>query len=117
MPNFYSKMYGNKTDKNVEPKKEEIKPISSLPAPASKRLRGLKLTNSHMHEIDLNGETVTIPSAAYVKLLEDQIKDVRNNNKSLAHEVDLLRKKINFLNRQIEKITNQLNSSVVVKRK
>jgi hypothetical protein len=91
---FYASMYGAAPKAAAEPTPKVVAPVA--PKPAYQRLSGLKLTNSHMHEIEVDGRPATIPSAAYVKLLEDQIKELRN---LMRVQTDALRKATSQANR------------------
>lgn len=77
--------------------------------PANKRLSGLKLTNSHMHEVEIDGRTVTIPSAAYVKLLEDQIKDFRQKLIEYKSNISSLRSEIMTLKNTVNRLQTNAN--------
>ena len=103
---FYGSMYGARKPEVPSTQAAPIQPEKpKLPAPAYNRLRGLKLTNSHMHEVDLGGPfPVTIPSAAYVKLLEDQIKDFRNVVRQQGDDLRRTNKVVQNLAREIERL-------------
>jgi len=106
MDNFYSNMYGS----NGAPKKPETTPttaptpVAKAPIPAHQRLSGLKITSSHMFEVEINGRNVTIPSAAYIKLLEDQIKEFRANSRQQANQITRLTNAVNKLNSELDKV-------------
>lgn len=109
--NFYSSMYGPRPTRPDTPKKKPELPKG--PAPANKRLSGLKLTGSHMHEIELADGTIgTIPTAAYVKLLEDQIKAFRSMVNQQADDLRRTNRSIQALNREINKIRAELDKTV-----
>lgn len=109
---FYGSMYGaKKPDPQMPLPAQPEKP--KIAAPAYNRLRGLKLTNSHMHEIDLGGPyPVTIPSAAYVKLLEDQIKDFRNAVRQQGDDLRRALKVVQNLSREIDKIKTDMVNTI-----
>lgn len=44
---------------------------------ALKVLGGMKVHGTHVKRIELDGELMEVPTSAYVKLLEDQIKELR----------------------------------------
>lgn len=106
--NFYPSMYGANGKKPE--KKEPPKPVPTNPAPvtppAHQRLSGLKITNSHMFEVEINGRNVTIPSVAYVKLLEDQVKEFRNLVREQQNKVTRLTNAVQRLSNEIDKIKN-----------
>lgn len=114
MTNFYSNMYGNKAKEKADQLVQKPNITTTVPA-ASKRLRGLKLTNSHMHEIDINGEIATIPSAAYVKLLEDQIKESRKEMILLKDEMQKMRSNMNHLVKELNKVHTRLDNTVTIR--
>lgn len=111
MSDFYPSMYGNngkKPEKKVEPTPVPTNPTPVTP-PAHQRLSGLKITSSHMFEVDINGRSVTIPSVAYVKLLEDQVKEFRNLIREQQSKVSRLTNVVQRLSNEIDKLktTNQ----------
>lgn len=71
---FYTDMYGG----DARPKAPGVDLNIPLSAPAAhKQLSGLKITGSHVKRINIGDQIVDLPSAAYVKLLEDQIRALR----------------------------------------
>lgn len=112
--NFYSSMYGAK---KPEPKvSTQVAPTPVKPIPAAgQRLSGLKLTNSHMHEVEINGRYVTIPSAAYVKLLEDQIKEFRSLVRQQGEDLKRAIRAVNNLNREMDRLKTQMAGTVKTK--
>jgi hypothetical protein len=105
---FYSSMYGGSAAKPVQQK-----PVTpSEDKPAHQRLSGLKLTNSHMHEVEINGKFVTIPSAAYIKLLEDQIKEFRKLVRQQSDELNRSKRMISRIQTDILKIKQELATTV-----
>jgi hypothetical protein len=71
---FYTDMYGG--DARIRPPTVDHN-IPLTPAAAHKQLSGLKITGSHVKRIPIGDQIVDLPSAAYVKLLEDQIRSLR----------------------------------------
>ena len=57
------------------------------PPKATKVLGGMKITGSHLHKIDLGNKIIEIPSVSYVKLLEDQIRELRYEIKKLEQRI------------------------------
>lgn len=82
---FYAAMYNS----------EEQAP----PAKASKVLGGLKLSGSHVQKLVLGEQQIDIPSVAYVKVLEDQIRELR---RELREAQSKLRSTINQQAKLIE---------------
>ncbi len=111
---FYSSMYGSAGRQQ----KPQDKPAAATPVvpkpipPAHQRLSGLKLTGSHMHEVEINGRVVTIPSAAYIKLLEDQIKDFRRTVTQQGDDLRRAIRAINKMNTEMEKLKTALSGTV-----
>jgi hypothetical protein len=106
LPDFYSNMYG----KPILKKESSNQPKPA--APSYQRLAGLKLTGSHMHEVEINGKIVTIPSAAYVKFLEDQIKDFRQVVRNQGEELKRATRSVNTLLKEVERIKDDLRATV-----
>lgn len=111
---FYANMYGGQRPKPATP--AAVAPETpKAPPPAYQRLSGLKLTNGHMHEVEINGRYVTIPSAAYIKLLEDQIKDFRNTVRQQGEDLRRATRAINSLNVELEKLKTAMAGTVKTK--
>jgi len=107
---FYSSMYGPRKAAPAQPvaKPEAPKVIP----PAHQRLSGLKLTNGHMHEVEINGRYVTIPSAAYIKLLEDQIKEFRTLTRQQGEDLRRATRSIQRAHVEIEKLKIAMASTI-----
>lgn len=59
---------------------------------ALKVLGGMKVHGTHVKRIELDGELMEVPTSAYVKLLEDQIKELRRiQRESDARQARLIR--------------------------
>jgi hypothetical protein len=71
---FYFNMYT--TDDTTAP-----------PPKASKVLGGLKLSGSHIQKLELADQKIDIPSVAYVKLLEQQIRELRNELRTVQTQL------------------------------
>lgn len=107
---FYSSMYGAQKKPAAEvPAKPEA---PKIPPPAHQRLSGLKLSGQHMHEVEINGRYVTIPSAAYIKLLEDQIKDFRSTVRQQGEDLRRAIRAINKMNLEMDKLKTALAGTV-----
>lgn len=68
------------------------------PATAQKYLAGLKLSSSHIQKIQLGNQQIDVPTYLYVKLLEDQLKDLRQQVRQQDQSIKRL---IRALNRSI----------------
>lgn len=107
---FYSSMYGAQKKPAAE---TPVKPEApKIPPPAYQRLSGLKLSGQHMHEVEINGRYVTIPSAAYIKLLEDQIKDFRRTVAQQGEDLRRAVRAINKMNLEMEKLKTAMAGTV-----
>lgn len=107
---FYASMYGGAN----RPKPANPVPVAPVapaaPKPAYQRLSGLKLTNSHMHEIEIDGRPATIPSAAYTKLLEDQIKEMRGLIRTQSENLRRATNNLNRMQNEIARLRNEIDS-------
>lgn len=65
------------------------------PATAQKYLAGLKLTSSHVQKIQLGNQQIDVPTYLYVKLLEDQLRDVRQQVKQQQQTIQRLIRAVN----------------------
>lgn len=83
--NFVYDMYGSGSPIT---KKQEVSPAKL----ASRVLGGMKAQNSHTKTIEVDGQIVNLPKAEYVKLLEDQIKDMRNKVRDMETKQNRLSK-------------------------
>lgn len=104
--NFYGRMYGPQAS---------TKPTTQLIAPdklATRVLGGMKAQNSHTKTVDVNGEMVSFPRAEYVKVLEDQIKQMRVNVREMQNNQQRLIREINKLNDIIRTVQAELKNKV-----
>ena len=96
---FYAAMYNS----------EEQAP----PAKASKVLGGLKLSGSHVQKLVLGEQQIDIPSVAYVKVLEDQIRELRRELREaqakLRSTINQQAKLIEHVNRLKIEIDNKVD--------
>lgn len=106
---IYSRMYGGRPSQN------RTKPSGpDAEKRATRVLGGMKAQNSHVKTVDLGGgELVSFPRAEYVKVLEDQIKQMRvtvrelqNNNQRLTRE---LSKIYDMMNRLQQDLNNKVD--------
>lgn len=73
-------------------------------------LSGLKITNSHIQKIQIGESIYEIPSVTYVRLLEEQIKDLRKEIKHLYVQLNQEKNKTNsFENRISDEIFRMKN--------
>jgi hypothetical protein len=104
---FYPDMYGG------DPRRKYDEPAGATPAispaaAAHKQLGGLKITGSHIKRIPMGDQVLELPTAAYVKLLEDQIRALRNevresqtHNRRLANAHNKLVQQMDLLRREL----------------
>lgn len=57
---------------------------------ASRVLGGMKIHNSHIKRVEMGGELVDVPKIEYVKLLEQQVKDLRTKVSNMENKVERL---------------------------
>lgn len=77
---IYSKIYGkNKTEPTPTLKNDNKS--------ATRVLAGMKVQNSHMKRLNIDGEEFDIPKMEYVHLLDKQLKDVREENRNLQNKI------------------------------
>lgn len=103
---FYPDMYGGDPRRKYD---DPAAPAAVTPAAAAhKQLGGLKITGSHIKRIPMGDQILELPTAAYVKLLEDQIRALRNEvreaqthnrrltnaHNKLVQQMDLLRREL-----------------------
>lgn len=99
---IYSKIYG----KNKSETKPDIKHDNKS---ATRVLAGMKIQNSHMKRLNLDGETFDVPKIEYVHLLDKQLKDVREENKNLQNKITRIE---NACNRMYNELRELKASSV-----
>jgi TolA-binding protein len=106
---IYSRMYG------ARPSQAKTQPSGpGVDKRATRVLGGMKAQNSHVKTVDIGGgELVTFPRAEYVKVLEDQIKQMRvtvrelqNNSQRLTRE---LSKVYDMMNRMQQDLNNKVD--------
>lgn len=110
MDNFYANMYGGTGTPKAPETPTPAAPVAQAPKipPAHQRLSGLKITSSHMFEVEIGGKTVTIPSAAYIKLLEDQIKEFRQASRQQSNQITRLTNTVNKLSSELERVRQSI---------
>lgn len=97
---FYPTMYNT----------EDVIPIT--PPKATKQLGGLKLSGSHIQKLVLGDQQVDIPSVNYVKLLEEQVKDLRRELRETQSELKRTARIQNKLIEVINKLRTDLDNKV-----
>ncbi len=103
--NFYGRMYG------ARPAQRQVAPTAQgAEKKATRVLGGMKANNSHVKTVDVGGELVSFPRAEYVKVLEDQIKQMRvtvrelqNTNQRVNREMSKIYDMMRTLQQELAK--------------
>lgn len=105
---IYSRMYGARPSQN--------KPQPGAPGAekrATRVLGGMKAQNSHVKTVDIGGgELVSFPRAEYVKVLEDQIKQMRNQVRELQNNSQRLTRELSKVYDMMNRLQQELNNKV-----
>lgn len=78
------------------------------PATAQKYLAGLKLTSSHIQKIQLGNQQIDVPTYLYVKLLEDQLRDLRQMVRKQDQMIQRLVRAVNKNTTEQDRIRGEL---------
>lgn len=106
---FYTDMYGG--DAKAKPQVPDLN-IPLTQAAAHKQLSGLKITGSHVKRINLGDQIVDLPSAAYVKLLEDQIRALRTEVRECQTYIRRVTNAHNKMALQMDRLKQELATKV-----
>jgi septal ring factor EnvC (AmiA/AmiB activator) len=83
------------------------------PPTAQKYLAGLKLSSSHIMKVmTMDNNIAEVPSARYVKLLEDQIKDLRQQIRQQEQSIKRLTRAINRSIADQDSIRDELSRKI-----
>lgn len=105
--NFYGRMYGSRPSQNQTKAMDQ-----SAEKRATRVLGGMKAQNSHVKTVDLNGELVSFPRAEYVKVLEDQIKQMRVTVRELENTNQRYKREFNKVYDMLRTIQQDLANKV-----
>jgi TolA-binding protein len=106
--NIYARMYGGR------PSQTKTQPSApNADKKATRVLGGMKAQNSHVKTVDIGGgELVTFPRAEYVKVLEDQIKQMRVTVRELQGQNQRLVRELHKVHDMIGRLQQELNNKV-----
>lgn len=110
-----SKIYG-KTNNNSSSNKTE-EPLKDDNKAANRVLAGMKIQNSHMRRLNVDGDTFDVPKMEYVHLLDKQLRDLKQENSDLKQKVNKMENTVNSLYASIKELTNKLQRPVFKRRK
>lgn len=104
-----SKMYGaiSKPSPTMDTKK-----IAEPTKLAVRQLSGLKLSQNHIKQIEIDGKIANLPTAEYIGLLEKQIKELRSDNRRLEGNINRLESANRRIINSVNKIQAALNNKV-----
>lgn len=95
---IYHRMYSATP---VDPAK--AKPALTPEKMATRVLGGMKAQNSHTVLVEVDGSLVNLPKTEYVKLLEDQVKQLRDTTRNLES-------KNNRLNAHVKRVMEDIRA-------
>ena len=111
---FFSSMYGgNPRDTDSPPK--PATPAAVPMAQAHKMLGGLKITGSHIKRIVNGDQVIDVPSAEYVKLLEEQIRELRHQLRDNENKTRRLTNAHNKVLVELERIRQELKTKITLR--
>jgi hypothetical protein len=106
--NIYSRMYGARPSAN---KNQPGAPGEEKRA--TRVLGGMKAQNSHVATVDVGaGQMVTFPRAEYVKVLEDQIKQMRVTVRELQSNNQRLTRELHKIHDMMRAMQQELNNKI-----
>lgn len=104
---LYRRMYG--APKGPVAEKTPTESPSKL---ATRVLGGMKAQNSHTKVVELDGQLVNLPRAEYVKLLEDQIRAMRQTVRELESKYARTIRSMSKLQDDIRRVELELRNKV-----
>lgn len=107
MSDLYSRMYGSAPARSTEPTTPALR--DKL---ATRVLGGMKAQNSHTFTADINGELVTLPRADYVRVLEDQIKQMRNLVREMDTKHQRMTRNFNKMAETIRRLEQEMQNKI-----
>lgn len=79
---------------------------------AVKVLAGMKVHGSHVKQIEVNGQLMDVPTVAYTKLLEEQIRETRNQQRELHNAHGKMQRAMDRMTNEIRKLKDELANKV-----
>jgi hypothetical protein len=79
---------------------------------AVKVLAGMKVHGSHVKQIEVNGQLLDVPTVAYTKLLEEQIRETRNQQRELHNAHSKMQRAMDRMTNEIRKLKDELANKV-----
>lgn len=91
------------------------KPVET-PAEKEKRavkvLAGMKVHGSHVMQVEIDGKLVDMPTLAYAKLLEEQVRETRNMHRELQNQHNKLVRQMDRMTNEMRKVKDELANKV-----
>ena len=94
-------------------------PVAKQPETAADRekravkvLAGMKVHGSHVKQIEVNGQLMDVPTVAYTKLLEEQIRETRNQQRELHNAHSKMQRAMDRMTNEIRKLKDELANKV-----
>lgn len=79
---------------------------------AVKVLAGMKVHGSHVRQIEVNGQLMDVPNVSYVKLLEEQIRETRNQQRELQNSHNKMQRAMDRMTNEIRKLKDELANKI-----
>lgn len=76
---------------------------------ANRVLAGMKIQNSHMRVLNVDGNNIEVPKMEYVHLLDKQVRDTRQTNNDLQARLIKAENVINNLYNEIRDLKNTIS--------
>lgn len=106
-----SKIYSKTPRNNTQP---VIKPTETLKddnKAANRVLAGMKIQNSHMRRLNIDGDIFDVPKMEYVHLLDKQVRDLKQENTELKQKMSKMENTINSMYATLKDLTNKITNS------
>ena len=95
-----------------QPQPKPLETAAEREKRAVKVLGGMKVHGTHVKQLEVGDQLIDVPTAAYVKLLEEQIKEVRNQQRELLASHNKLVRKHDRLINELRKVKDELDNKV-----
>lgn len=103
-----SRMYSRKPQQAPRP----VETAADKEKRAVKVLAGMKVHGTHVRQIEVDGRITDVPTAAYVKLLEEQIRETRSQQRELQNGHNKMQRAMDRMTNEIRKLKDEMANKV-----
>lgn len=109
MSSIFQRMYsGNLKNDQSSPRPPVVDAMKS----AARRLGGMKVHGSHVKQVEVGDQIIDVPTIEYVRLLESQLKELKDKVRKLEDKDISKDNRINRLNSAVRDISRDMENVV-----